>query len=43
MVEFLNKNCASSWVSFFLDMADEGDLNLADLLMTECLCTSNRA
>ena len=40
MVEFLNKNCASWWVSFFLDMADEGDLNLADLLMTECLWSS---
>ena len=34
---FSNKNWASWWVSFFKDMADAGDLNLADPLMKECL------
>lgn len=34
---FSNKNWTSWWVSFFKDMADAGDLNLADPLMKECL------
>ena len=34
---FFNKNWASWWVSFFKDMADAGDVNLADPLIKECL------
>lgn len=34
---FFNKKWASWWVSFFKDMADAGDLNLADPLMKKCL------
>lgn len=34
---FLKKNWASWWISFFKDMDDKGDLNMADPLQKECL------